>query len=104
MTAAVAIIIRREKDAVAAFKAAGATSADRASTPEALGVRHDVALRRLTSRAVLRPGKQPGTLYLDEPSWVALRGMRQRMAVVMIVVAICVGVAAWYASVHAASR
>lgn len=104
MTGAAVVIIRHEKDTVAAFRAAGALSADRARTPEELDIRHDVALRRLKSRAVLRPGKQPGSLYLDEPSWVALRSLRRRMAVVMLVIVVFAGVATWYATVHAAGH
>ncbi len=101
MTAA-AVLIRREKDAVEAFRAAGAITASRARPPEALGVTHQVALRRLTARAVLRPGELPGTLYLDEPSWAALRGMRRRMAAVMLVIVLALAYSAWYASMHVA--
>ena len=100
MTAAAAIVIRREKDAVAAYRSAGATTPGRAHRPEGLGVTNAMAIRRLTSRAVLRPGTEPGTLYLDEPSWTALRSMRRRMAVVLVIVGCAFALASWYAGTH----
>ena len=85
MTAA-AVMIRREKEMVAVFRAAGAISPDTARPPDALGLTSDHTIRRLEERAVLRPGRQPGTLYLDEPSWAAMGGVRRRMAMVMLVI------------------
>ena len=86
MTAVAAGMIRREKEAVAVFRAAGAISPDTARPPDALGVTSDHTIRRLEQRAVLRPGRQPGTLYLDEPSWAAIRGIRRRMAIAMLII------------------
>jgi hypothetical protein len=86
MTAAAVVMIRREKEAVAVFRAAGATSPETARPPDALGVTSDHTIRRLETRAVLRPGRQPGTLYLDEPSWAAITGIRRRMLFVVLVV------------------
>jgi hypothetical protein len=37
---------------------------------------------------VLRPGRQPGTLYLDEPSWAATNWTRRRLALVVLVIAV----------------
>ncbi len=99
MTAA-AVMMRHEKDAVSAFRAAGALTADRARSLESLGLRHDHAIRRLETRAVLRAGTQPGTLYLDEPSWVALRGIRRRFLLVLIIIALGLAFTTWYAAAH----
>lgn len=88
MTAVAAVVIRREKEAVAVFRAAGATSPDTARPPDRLGITSDLTIRRLEERAVLRPGRQPGTLYLDEPSWKAMTTIRRRMLVVVLAVAL----------------
>ncbi len=40
---------------------------------------------RLRRHAVLREAS-PGLYYLDEPSWQAVRGMRRRMALAMLLV------------------
>jgi len=85
MTAA-AVMIRREKEMVAVFRAAHATSPETARSPDALGLTSEHALRRLEARAVIRPGAQPGTLYLDEPSWAAIQGIRRRMLIVVLIV------------------
>jgi hypothetical protein len=91
---AAAIIIRREKDLVAHFQQARATSAATAKSLSALGVEENMILRRMRERAVIREGA-PGTLYLDEPSWVALRHTRRRLMTVMlfIVLAFSIGIA-----------
>lgn len=88
MTVAAAALIRREKDAVAVFRAAGAISPETARPPESLGITSDLTIRRLERRAVLRPGRQPGTLYLDEPSWAAATWSRRRLALVLLVIAL----------------
>jgi hypothetical protein len=88
MTVVAAALIRREKDAVAVFRAAGAISSETARPPESLGVTSDMTIRRLEARAVLRPGRQPGTLYLDEPSWAATNWTRRRLALVVLVIAV----------------
>jgi hypothetical protein len=87
MTVVAAALIRREKDAVAIFRAAGAISPETARPPESLGVTSDMTIRRLEARAVLRPGRQPGTLYLDEPSWKAANWGRHRLALVLLLMA-----------------
>lgn len=87
MTVVAAALIRREKDAVAIFRAAGAISPETARPPESLGVTSDMTIRRLEARAVLRPGRQPGTLYLDEPSWKAANWSRHRLALVLLLMA-----------------
>jgi hypothetical protein len=80
-----AVIIRREKDLVAHFQRAGAIDRASAMTPSALGVEQQFAWDRLVSRAVIRGGA-PGTFYLDEPSWAALRSMRRRMVTVLLLI------------------
>lgn|SRR5690348_7519348 len=88
-----AVMIRREKEMVAVFRAAHATSPETARPPDALGLTSEHTLRRLEARAVIRPGAQPGTLYLDEPSWAAIQGIRRRMLIVVLIV-VLFGVAA----------
>ena len=84
-SAAVAIIIRREKDLVAHFRSHGAIDAAHAMTPAALGVEQRMAWEILSRNAVIRDGAS-GTFYLDEVSWEAGQQRRRRMAVVMLVV------------------
>ena len=81
--AAAAIIIRREKDLVAHFRSAGATSPQRSRTPGELGVEDDNLIWRiLVKGAVIREGAA-GAYYLDEPSWEALGRRRRRMAIII---------------------
>jgi hypothetical protein len=87
MGAAAAIILRKERDIVSAYRGAGATSPDRARSPEELDVDQRLPFERLVQRAVLRRVGD-GRYYLDEPSWEALRGIRQRMALVMMLLVV----------------
>jgi hypothetical protein len=82
-TAAVAVIARRERELVDVFRAAGATSLSTARSFGDLGVDENVATRRLRRRAVLREAA-PGLWYLDEPSWEAMRTMRQRVGFLLL--------------------
>ena len=82
--AVVAIILRKEKDMVEAFRSAGAVSPPRARSPGELGVEDGGSIfRRLREREVLREAA-PGAYYLDEPVWAAVRRMRGRMALAMV--------------------
>jgi hypothetical protein len=83
-SAAVAIIIRREKDLVVHFRSHGAIDAAHAMTPAALGVERQLAWEILYRRAIIRDGA-PGTYYLDEPSWEASRSRRRKIAAFMLV-------------------
>jgi hypothetical protein len=89
MTAAAAILIRRERELVDAFRAAGATSPSRAVSLGDLNLERTVAFRRLQRRAVLR-ATESGLFYLDEPSWNALSDIRRQVAIVMIVAVLVV--------------
>lgn len=80
-SAAAAIVLLKEKQIVATFRQAGATSAPAAATPAALGVHQGLAFSKLRRRAILREAAQ-GYFYLDEPSWVAFGKARRRVALV----------------------
>ena len=68
---------------MAAFRAAGATSGDHATTAAALGIHEGLAFRILCRRSVLREiGGQ--RLYLYEPRWEKLRVMRRRFAFAIV--------------------
>jgi hypothetical protein len=87
--AAAAVVMHKEREIVDIYRRAAATAPDRARRPAELGIHNGVALSRLQTRAVLResaPGQ--GDYYLDERSWEALRGMRRRLAGVVIVIAV----------------
>jgi hypothetical protein len=89
MGAAVAIIIRKEREIVNTYRAAGATSPSAARDPGELSVPRRVPFRRLVTRAVLRDAGN-GRYYLDEASWNALRSIRHRMAIVMLLIVVLV--------------
>ena len=93
MGAAVAAVIQRqEREIVDTFRGAGALSAERARDPHELGVSHHLAFDRLVRRAVLRDAGE-GKFYLDELSWNALRSMRRRLMIGVLLVVIAVFVA-----------
>lgn len=94
MGAAAAVMLRKEHDVVATFRGAGATTPTKARSPEELGIDRRLAFQRLVTRAVLREAGD-GRFYLDEPSWEALRRIRRRLVMVMLVVvfaAILIGI------------
>jgi hypothetical protein len=92
--AAIAIMRRREREVVDDFRVAGATSPTTAKSYTAIGLGRSLAVHRLHDRAVIRESA-PGTWYLDEEVWTAVRRTRRRVATVMlaIVVIVFVGLA-----------
>jgi hypothetical protein len=89
MGAAAAIILRRERDIVNAYRGAGATNPERAVQPEDIGVDRRLVFDRLVRRAVLREAGD-GRYYLDEPSWEAIAYVRRRLAIVIIMIVVAV--------------
>ena len=83
--AIVAVMRRREREVVDDFRAAGATSRETAQSYTAIGLGESLALRRLRERAVIREAA-PGTYYLDEEVWTAVRRRRRRIATVLLVI------------------
>jgi hypothetical protein len=81
---AAAAIVVRERHIVEAFRRAGVTSPDAATTADSLGVSQHAAFSILVRDAVLRE-TQPGYYYLDEPSWNAKRNIRKRVVVAIVV-------------------
>ncbi|HMI54871.1 MAG TPA: hypothetical protein VK494_01655 [Gemmatimonadaceae bacterium] len=78
-----AILARREKEVVNVFRAAGATSSEKAQSYTAIGLGESMALKRLRNRAVIREAA-PGRYYLDEEVWAAVRRTRWRVGTVMV--------------------
>ena len=89
MGAAAAIIMRKQRDIVQTFRASGAVTRERARVPDDLGVDESLVFKGLVRRAELRDAGG-GRYYLDEPSWNALRTLRQRMVVVIVFFVIAV--------------
>lgn len=81
--AAAAILRRREQQVIDDFRAAGATSPELAQSYTAIGLGDSLAIRRLRNRAVIREAA-PGTYYLDEEVWTAVRRTRQRLVIMML--------------------
>ncbi len=78
-----AVIARRERDVVDLFRRAHAISPSSARSLSALDLDDALAVKRLSKRAVLRETDN-GDYYLDEQSWTALRRLRRRLMVTMI--------------------
>lgn len=87
MTAA-AVIARRERHIVEVFVRHHATTADTSRPLGALGVDESLPFHRLVRMAVIRPGREPGTYYVDEMSWTAERARRKRMMLVVLVIVV----------------
>jgi hypothetical protein len=83
--AVAAVMRRREQEVVEDFRAANATSPERAQSYTALGFGESLALKRLHNRAVIREAA-PGKFYLDEEVWAAVRRTRRRIATMLVVV------------------
>ena len=81
--AVAAILRRREQGVVDDFRAAGATSPATAQSYTAIGIGESIAIKRLHNRAVIREAA-PGTYYLDEEVWAAVRRTRRRLVSVML--------------------
>lgn len=91
--AAAAILRRREQQVIDDFRAAGATSPDRAQSYTAIGLGDSLAIRRLRNRAVIREAVQ-GAYYLDEEVWAAVRRTRQRLVITMLSIVAVLAIAA----------
>ena len=81
--AVAAILRRREQEVIDDFRAAGATSPDRAQSYQAMGLGESLAIRRLHNRAVIREAA-PGSYYLDEEVWSAVLRTRRRLVITML--------------------
>lgn len=82
---AAAAMRRREQEVIDDFRAAGATSPERAQSYTALGFGETLAVRRLRNRAVIREAG-PGVYYLDEEVWAAVRRTRHRLLAVFVAI------------------
>ncbi|HEV2291170.1 MAG TPA: hypothetical protein VGR60_04975 [Gemmatimonadales bacterium] len=102
-TAAVAVIVRKERELVDHLRSVGAVSPDTARTLSQLGADQGPAWRRLVEHAVIR-STPVGTWYLDEPSWMALRRMRRRLALVVAAAGLIVALGAMIVSLIGGHR
>jgi hypothetical protein len=91
--AAAAILRRREQEVIDDFRAAGATAPERAQSYTAIGLGDSLAIRRLRNRAVIREAA-PGTYYLDEEVWAAVRRTRQRLVITFLSIIAVLAIAA----------
>jgi hypothetical protein len=92
--AVAAVIIRREQELVDLFRSAGATSPATAKSLGEVGVEQAWPLSRLRRRAIVRESA-PGRYYLDEEVWTAIRGIRQRMVLLLLTVVAVTGFLVW---------
>ncbi len=89
-----AVIIRKERELVELFQSAGATTPATAKTLDEVGVERAWPLSRLRRRAIVREAA-PGRFYVDEEVWVAMRGMRRRIVLMLIGLVALVGFLVW---------
>jgi hypothetical protein len=94
---AVAVMRRKERDLRGDFMAAGALQPIDARSLEELRLEENMTFRRLRNRSVIRE-TAPGMFYWDEDVWQSLRAMRRRMALLLIVALVIVGIMLAYGS------
>jgi hypothetical protein len=87
--AAVAVMVRREKDIVQAFQSAGAVSLVAAKPLGSLGLEESRHFDRLRRAEVIRNGP-PGTWYLDQANWTERMLKRRRIGLVLLAVSLFV--------------
>lgn len=92
-------VVRKQKQIVDAFLAAGATSPEHAATAAALGIHEGLAFRVLCRHAILREVAER-RLYLDEPIWEAHRWKRRRLAVAIPAIFLLVGLVTFLLLTH----
>jgi hypothetical protein len=81
--AVAALLRKREQEVIDDFRAAGATSPDRAQSYQAIGLGDSLAIKRLHNRAVIREAS-PGMYYLDEEVWAAVVRTRRRLMLTLL--------------------
>lgn len=91
MGAAIAVIIRKQREIMEVFEGARATSPATARDPDELGIDESMVFHGLVRRAVLRDAGG-GRYYIDQPSWRAMNDMRRQR--ILIIGGILVALAA----------
>ena len=91
-------VVHKQRQIVALFRAAGATSSNRATTAATLGVQEGLAFRILLSAVVREVGEQ--RVYLDESSWESHQKKRRRLAfiipgLVLLCLVLTAGIVFW---------
>ena len=91
-------VVHKQRQIVALFRAAGATSSNRATTAATLAVQEGLAFRILLSAVVREVGEQ--RVYLDESSWESHQKKRRRLAfiipgLVLLCLALTAGIVFW---------
>jgi hypothetical protein len=83
-----AYVIIKQNEYMRKFRKAGATEAKQAKTLAELGVKPDRIFRKLEDAAVFRPGRTPGTFYMDENAAEDFIGARRRRTFYMLLLII----------------
>lgn len=83
--AVAAVILRKEREIVEAFREVGAVSPETALPLDQVGVDERIGFRRLREHEVVRDAGA-GRYYLDEGVWTAVRATRRRVALVLLAV------------------
>ena len=89
-----AVLVRRQRAIVRAFRQAGAVTAGGARSAEQLGLPVGIAWQQLASLAVLR-SLASGRWFLDEPNWRRLCRRRLALAVAVAAGLLLVLLLAW---------
>lgn len=83
--AAAAVMIRKERDLVEHFRRLKATSPESARPRQDFNEDSSNAWNRLIRHAVIREAA-PGTWYVDELSYAAMRNVRRRIVLIFLAV------------------
>ena len=86
-TAAIAMIVRQERELVTHFRQMRAVSAQTAQPLSTLGVEQNSAWNRLVVRSIIRTTPS-GDFWLDESTWENSNTKRRRSTMVMLALVI----------------
>ena len=95
--AAVAVMMRKEREVREDFFAAGATQPISAMSFGELRLEETMTVKRLRNRAIIREAA-PGLFYWDDDVYQSVRSMRRRMAFLLIGTLLLIGIVLAYGS------
>jgi hypothetical protein len=98
--AAVAVMRMKEREVRDDFIRANATTPATAKSFAEIGIEESLAVGRLRRRAVIREAS-PGLFYFDDDVWQAVRAMRRRIGLLLLVAVILAALVFFYTSMAA---
>ena len=93
-----AYVIIKQNEYMRKFRNAGATEAGKARTLAELKVGNDRIFRKMADKEVFRPGRTPGTYYLDPGAADGFIQARRRRAFYMLILVVIVAALMFFLS------